>query len=516
MANLVQQLQQTYDEDPYHSYSFRFSSPENLAAVAHLFGRDAPAVATARVLELGCASGGNLIPFVSRHSTASALGIDLSSVQVEEGQRIIERLGLDNLELRQADLSTLSSAELGTFDYIVCHGVYSWVPEHVRQAILRICKENLAPNGIAYVSYNTYPGWKGRELLRDAMLLRAGLCTGSAQDRLAYGRGMIDFLKQWSNPKGVLGTAMANYGSILRDTDEHYLLHEYLEHCNAPCYFGDFIALAEQWGLTYLADAKPCGMFIDNVFPLEVRDALLKECGHSQVLLEQYLDFLRERMFRQTLLMHAEPSRPVTYRLNPQRLRCLHMAARLICQDEAAGSPVFTDGNGQTLIAPNPVARIALTEMAKVWPRTLDMDTLLATTKACLKTLPPTAEQHLLELFEILVVRGMGRFSLQPVGRARGNTEKPKVDPRAVAYAESGRDTFTPWHESVMLDTVVTFLLPLLDGRHSRRQLLEALALEAREGRLGFVRNGVAVTDKDELAGEIGRHLQRTLDLFVA
>ena len=59
--------------------------------------------------------------------------------------------------------------DFGRFDYVICHGVYSWVPEAVQDRILEICARNLTPDGVAYVSYNTYPGWHARGLARDLM-----------------------------------------------------------------------------------------------------------------------------------------------------------------------------------------------------------------------------------------------------------------------------------------------------------------------------------------------------------
>lgn len=524
MSHLVQQLQQTYNDHPYQSFCFRQSSPEHLATIAHLFGLQSPGLASARVLELGCASAGNLIPFAARHPQARAVGIDLSSVQVEEGQRRAAQLGLENIELRQADLSTLDSAELGTFDYIICHGVYSWVPEHVRQAILRICKDNLAADGIAYVSYNTYPGWKGREIVRDAMLLRAQLCTGPAVEKLAYARGMVNFLQQWASPQGVLGTAVAECAPIVRDQSDDYLIHDYLEPCNAPCYFADFVGLAQSQGLSYLAEAEPPSMFISN-YASDMQAPLLNECGHSQVMLEQYLDFLSNRSFRQTLLVHAERADAVQYQISHERLRGLSMAARLLCEagevDLTTGEQRFLAPDGRALVLRSPVVKVAAAQLTRAWPRTLDVDALLVSVRAELGVLADDAEQHILELFEHLVLKGMGRYCLSPVAGLSGTQGKPKADPKAIAYGEletqgQRRHTYNPWHEPVMLDAVALFLLPKLDGQHSRQQLLDAMAVEVEEGRLRFFRNGQPIIEQDELQDVMPQHLERVLEMLVA
>ncbi|MBW8721298.1 MAG: class I SAM-dependent methyltransferase, partial [Polaromonas sp.] len=170
--HLTALLQKSYDEAPYASHPFPQSAPEHLEGIATLFGLTPTPPANARVLELGCASGGNIIPFALRHPQAQVVGIDLSPVQIAQGIERVRQLGITNLTLRPMNLEDVD-ASLGSFDYIICHGVYSWVPDSVRQAILRICREHLTPRGIAYISYNTYPGWKAREIVREAMLFRS-------------------------------------------------------------------------------------------------------------------------------------------------------------------------------------------------------------------------------------------------------------------------------------------------------------------------------------------------------
>ena len=132
--------------------------------MASLYGLASPGLENARVLEMGCAAGGNLLPFALNHPNAQVVGIDLSPQQIEAGQRVAEAAGARNLDLRAMSLTDIT-AEFGEFDYIICHGVFSWVPPDVRDAILRICRTNLAPEGIAYISYNIYPGWKASDVI---------------------------------------------------------------------------------------------------------------------------------------------------------------------------------------------------------------------------------------------------------------------------------------------------------------------------------------------------------------
>ena len=129
--DVIDRLRADYDATPYTSNSFPQSAPGQLAAVAHLLGLDTPAVADARVLEIGCAAGGNLLPFAAAHPNADAVGIDLSPVQVTHGRTRARSLGLDNLKLLAGDIARMDLRALGQFDFVIAHGVYSWVPPDV-------------------------------------------------------------------------------------------------------------------------------------------------------------------------------------------------------------------------------------------------------------------------------------------------------------------------------------------------------------------------------------------------
>jgi SAM-dependent methyltransferase len=105
------------------------------------------------------------------------VGIDLSQVHIDQGNRRVRALGLDNIELMHSDIAQLDLAAMGQFDFIICHGVYSWVPDEVQETTLAACGQLLSPAGVAYVGYNRYSGWKAKEIVRDAMLLSVGDST---------------------------------------------------------------------------------------------------------------------------------------------------------------------------------------------------------------------------------------------------------------------------------------------------------------------------------------------------
>ena len=125
-----------YDVVPYESFPFDFTMPERLHAVGRLFGMAPPDFLTARVLELGCAGGGNLVPMAARYPKADFIGVDLSAVEIGLARDLAAAAETSNVEFRHLSIADIG-ADLGLFDYIICHGVLSWVPTPVQEAIFR-------------------------------------------------------------------------------------------------------------------------------------------------------------------------------------------------------------------------------------------------------------------------------------------------------------------------------------------------------------------------------------------
>ena len=268
------------------------------------------------MLEIGCAAGGNLIPFAAAHPRARVVGIDLSQVQIDQGRARVQALGLDNLELIAGDIAQMDLAALGQFDFVIAHGVYSWVPPEVQDALLASFRALLAPDGVAYLSYNVYPGWKSKEVVRDAMLLASG-ASATPDEKVREARGMVDFLEEVAPADGVLARVLAVSKEHALGFGDSYLLHDELETFNAPCYFYEMVGRAGAHGLAYLAEARPETMFPANFGP-KVAEYLHAKSGGVQVLVEQYLDFVLNRMFRESLLVHAERAPQIRYRPGPK------------------------------------------------------------------------------------------------------------------------------------------------------------------------------------------------------
>lgn len=513
MTSLTDRIAKSYDDFPYISGAHPQTAPEHLHAVAHLFGLTTTPPQGARVLELGCAAGGNLIPFAVRNPAAMVVGVDVSAVQIELGQRAIEAMGLGNLTLKHGSIEDLA-ASLGEFDYVICHGVYSWVPADVREAILRAVSRHLGPDGVAYISYNTYPGWKAKEVLRDAMLLRAEE-GGTPTERLGYARGMIDFLHDKARPDSVLKKIVdANLESI-RHQDECYITHEFLAPVNNPCYFGDFLSAAGCHGLSYLAESQIARMFAINC-GLRAAKLLTQERAGDQVRLEQFMDFLADRAFRETLLVHSERSEHISYEFDARRLGKLHLAGLYLPAPEHVGQ--WQERRGGATITTNDDTRQVIEALNEAWPATVAVVDLIDNAASSAGKNRNEVEGLVLDFVRSLVTRSVVQIRLEPVvatSSASDYPEAPAALRRLVALrAESELPVtlFNAWHEPfVDLGLVEQTLLPLLDGSRDFAALVGIVRTSAEGGDIQFLREGKLLADSAEVAEAIDENTRRAL-----
>ncbi|WP_118782092.1 class I SAM-dependent methyltransferase [Haemophilus haemolyticus] len=296
-----------YDELRYYSKPFSYTSIALLEGNATLWGLTPPALKGAKVLELGSSFGGNLISQAVYYPDTEFIGIDLSEIQITQGNEIIKSMGLTNVRLEAKNILDITP-EFGLFDYIIVHGIYSWVPNNVKDKILEVCRENLTPNGIAYISYNTYPGWKNREVARDIMLY-ANKYTQNLplSEQTRRGKAVVqlfsDAIKSIESEKERNKFRISNFDTI-QNQDDHYIAHEYLEYHNDPLYLNQFVDSVNQHQLAYIGDTSFQLSYI-SWMPQHLRDMINQLSETDYVAREQCLDYLYDVAFRRSLLCHA-------------------------------------------------------------------------------------------------------------------------------------------------------------------------------------------------------------------
>ncbi|WP_178133328.1 methyltransferase regulatory domain-containing protein [Vineibacter terrae] len=488
-----------YDEVPYQSHAFPLTHPARLAAIATLFGLAPPDVATARILEIGCAAGGNIIPLAAHLPGATCLGIDLSGVQIEQAQRRAQGLGLGNLELRRQSVTEIGAAD-GPFDYVICHGVYSWVPSGVREAILRVCAERLSDDGIAIISYNVMPGWHMKRVVRDSMVAHAAHIADPSQ-KIAQARWFIEFLKDRVPQQTPYGAALRTEAAFLANQRDDYVLHEFLEDENSPCTVTEFVLGAEKLGLGYLGETELHTM-IAETYGAEVAGALRQLSDNRLLPLEQYIDILTGRTFRQSILAKAATAARAQRALDPHRLLALHVAGRFTAEADAGqdGARVFRDNAGRTLSTGSTGVGIAMDLMSARYPATVTAAELTAVAGRW-SSAPAAQEAAVMDALYRLLNAGMLDFRITPVRIGAAGAERPRATPLARHDASQGAAATTSLrHEPVLIDAASRLLLPLLDGTRDRVALRDALLQALASAGTHLQRDGQAV------AGEAERH----------
>jgi len=473
----------SYDEIPYESGAVRQAHPDRLRTLGLLFGMSPAPATRCRVLELGCAEGGNLIPMAQALADSEFIGIDLSERQIENGRSVIDALGLENLRLEAGSVEEID-ASWGRFDYILCHGVYSWVPAPVRDAILAVCRQRLAPEGIAYVSYNTYPGWHVRKLAQGMMRYHVdGIDEPSKQ--IEQARSLVQLFAERLDESSLQRSLLEHEIAILERVSDTYVFHEHLESVNEPCYFHEFAARAGGAGLQYLGDAFPAAMASANLAPelAEVVDHL----GNDILAQEQYMDFACNRMFRSTLLCHREVA--LERSLEPAAIDdlLLRSAART-----AAGSVDLEPGRATSFDSPtgidfevsNPLTKAAFAVLGERYPAAVPFAELLAAAQGQLResgvSVDVAAEARRALAADLMrcVFAGSAELRSWAPSVATCVSERPRASRLAAFQLALGRHAVTnAFHETINLEPEQAQLLPLLDGSRHRDTLGDHEAL---------------------------------------
>jgi len=475
----------SYDQLPYTSTVMPYAQPERLAIIATLFGLQPPPLETCRVLELGCADGSNLIATAKTLPQADCWGVDLSERQIADGQQLVDALGLTNVTLRPANITAVD-AEFGQFDYIIAHGIYSWVPADVQAHILAVCKRNLAPNGIAYVSYNTYPGWHMRMAMREMLVYHTQPLQDPKQ-KVEQLRALLKFLRD------ATATDNTAYSKFLQQefeefsqSPEPYLYHEFLEENSEPLYLHQFVARARAAGLEYLGDAHFHTMLTSQFAPeVEKTLDLFKE---DLVRQEQYMDFVRNRHFRHTLLCHQETQLNRT--ITASELGQFYISSSLAANQAnppAENEQAFSNNKG-SMTSNNPVVQVALRYLNQQFPCTVSLSEL--TEQAIAQLGLPATEQEATRLALINALftgyaNGLIDFHLLPAKCINTVSDKPVASHLARTLAKQQARVPNLRCELLNIQNIVClWILPLLDGQHDRAGLLQQLTEWVQAGQL--------------------------------
>ena len=309
-----------YGQVPYSKYPYVQTHPDRLATLGVLHGLRPAAPAAARVLELGCGAGGNLIPMAYAAPALAAVGVDYAGDAVADGRATAAALGLENVALHVADVRELGDGSLGAFDFVIAHGVYGWVAPDVRDALLAAIAAHLAPDGVAFVSYPAYPGGYFRRMLREMGLFHAR-GSPAGVPRAERARELFGVLAELRADRGdPYGAVLSRELPRLLYRPAGSLVHDDLADELEPVWFTDFAAHAAGHGLAYMSEVEVAELRPGRL-PDGVEPRLRELAGDDRVALEQYVDFLLGRKFRQSLLCRADGAAPAFDPASVHRLR---------------------------------------------------------------------------------------------------------------------------------------------------------------------------------------------------
>jgi methyltransferase-like protein len=499
-----------------------------MATLGALFGMTAPPVRTCRVLELGCGNGANLIPMAESLPKATFTGVDLSPNQIAEGHKITRALGLRNITLTALNLLDITP-DFGEFDYIIAHGLYSWVPQHVQDHILAICRHNLAPDGMVYISYNTYPGWHMFSIIRDMMLYHTWDIT-DPHEQASQAMDFLDFLST-SIPEenDAFRDFLNTYITFLKrksdqaaENKDAFLIHDELSDVNQPTYFYQFVAHAARHELQYIIESNLPSVMPGNL-PAGVGDKV-RSMAKNIIDMEQYMDFLRGRTFRETLLCHQHIR--LDRHIRPERLSSLHIASRVkpvspVPDIESLAPEGFRTANSGTITLEHPLSKAAMLYLAQIWPRSAPFSSLANAARTRLKkeTDDMGKPSSTMRDEQILASNLLKAFTcnmklvqlhVAPPHVATATSERPLARALARFQAQRGTEVTNMYHERIRLDKVRRSILPYLDGEHDRPGLLRILAMvEASRDQSSKSGNG-----GKSIKGDLSAELEQLLRWF--
>jgi len=481
-----------YNDVLYPTHAYAETHPDTLARTAVLFGMEPPPVDNCRVLEIGCGDGGNIIPMGFELPNSQFLGIDLASIPIQNAQRVIDRTGARNVTVRAIDLMEVAE-DFGTFDYIIAHGVYSWVPEQVQRKILSICSDHLSPRGLAFISFNTGPAGRIRQLTRDMMMfhLQAG---GIEADQVREGRDFLQMLVNVAEESSTWKAVLGKEAVRLSERSDSVTCHDELGPDYSPVYFADFAVSAERNGLQFLSDVD-LSVAIEPPSKPQATEALQRLAKGDVIKYQQYLDFLVFRGFRRTLLCRRE----IRLERNQfqERVQTLLVASPLTRSSvDPDGGVVFKKRRGSgSVTTNNPIVSLALARLEAEWPRATHFSELAGEVAAKVppelqKEAPGALAQALLKLAAKKLVDL--RTYHAPVAESVG--KRPMATSLARLQAENATLITTLLHTEVEIpDRQSRRLLQLLDGTRNLGSLVSAMATDVGTSRDAAEKNVLSV-----------------------
>jgi methyltransferase-like protein/cyclopropane fatty-acyl-phospholipid synthase-like methyltransferase len=509
-----------YDQVPYASYCYPETDLGRILAVASLFKSQKVAPSELSVLEIGCATGANLLPMALRYPKATFLGLELSHSQVGLANQAKEILDIANVSFEAISILDKTLAEQ-KFDIIIANQFYSYVSQESRDRLFDICKSNLAQNGVALVTYNTMPGWHVNQTVRDMMMFHSSQFESPA-DKVRESRNMLQFvINNLMSPKSVYSDLLTEQNVQLSDVDNNYLFHEYIDGLNEPCYFHEFMTAANAFGLNYLADMDLPTMFIGNQ-SAEAQETL--KALPNIIQQEQYVDFLSNRRYRRTLLVKEEA--PITRALASLDLPEIYLDPKYAIAASASVSNldsiesldlVDIYGSGATITLTGEIPSLCYLALARNHPMPMTNSEIcdaVCRMKPDLDKDAVTGSWNVLSLEYLF--RGLVNISTHKPDLVTKVSTYPNVFQPAVEQAKTNAKVPNIKHQMIELSGEQRVILQLANGKNTIDEIIIAVKKSIDQGEMAIALDGNKIeASSDRFDDAIGKYISAQLNYFL-
>ncbi len=500
----------SYDVMPYPSKFFLQTHPDRLATQATLFGMKPAKVETCRVLELGCGNGSNLLSHAFNLPNAKFVGVDLAENHITDAKKSAEELNLSNIEFYQMDVMEMSVDQFGKFDYVIAHGLFSWVPDFVREKTLALCREFLTESGVGYISYSAFPGAYTRQMVQKMMRFHSKHFD-EPLEKVGKSISFLAFLAENATEREIFAPILQSELKRHFEHDAADIFHDDLSDINQAFYFHEFAELLKKNNLQYLAEAELHAMGTQGL-SVEAREFI--ESLDDIIEREQYLDFFRGRIFRQTLFCREE----VKLNRNPEptAMKKFLVASSIRPRSqkpELATQKVekFVGLKGVGIEIDQPLAKAALVHLGQIWGQAISFSKLLQKAKETIisqgfKTQNWDEQFYIASAIFLQICRGTGLIELhlfQPEATTEAS-EKPQVNKLAIWQLPQADNVLTLLNLDVKIeDEISRHLLKICDGTRTREQILAKMHK--------FIEQSEDVEDRETLLKDLPEWLDESL-----
>lgn len=451
-------------------------TPDRLRTIAALKGVSTASIQQCSVLDIGCGTGMDLIAHALSAPQSSFVGIDTSEEHLAVGKDLIAAMGLRNVQLHKQDILTFE-IESQSYDYIVCHGVYSWVPKQVQKKILSLCSQGLQQHGVAYISFNTQPGWATRGALRKYLALFDDQTLPAFERVEAARERMKAMLARLEDSQTAYTQQLFAEVRACGQQSAAFVYHELLSPVCDSFFLDEFCQVAAEHNLQYLGDGRPSRMRIQNdeLEDQHFRKALQLSLQDA-VVQEQVWDILLPNSIRGCLLVHSDLSLDSTPNLSvfensffTSTLVPLATSPRIIDRS----IEIFTDPREYTFEIAEPTFKAILFCLSEQWPQVISFADLH---KAVLAHVPECSKDTITTFLSEYFFANLLDVFQSPPSITRDISELPQVFPLARQQAAMGYDWVSNTRfEFISISELDSKILPLLDGAHTQQTILQKL-----------------------------------------